>query len=397
MEGIMARVLALGAGTIGSTAARILSAYDEVGTIVVADLNRESAERAARGCQGKGRATRIDVTRSDDLTELMKHSDIVMNCVGPFFRFGVPILEAAIAAGVDYTDICDDPEPTRDMLEMNEKARANGKTAIVGMGASPGITNLLGARAFRSLDSVEEMLTGWNIEDDASGEASEEVEFSAAIVHWMQQCSGKILECEDGRLTEKRPLEDIVVDYPNRGRRTLYSVGHPEPVSFCYSYPGLKRSRCAMVMPASQISFFRMLQQEIDSNSLTLEQAGRKLVEKAGEGRGPLSRIMGLFAAWLTDEPRLPSFFSSARGMKDGRNATVFASIESVPAGMDGATGIPLALGTLMLLQGQVRSRGVLAAERAVDPDVFFKLLAPYCTVPKSCSADELVKLEWAD
>ncbi|MGA2400732.1 MAG: saccharopine dehydrogenase NADP-binding domain-containing protein [Syntrophobacteraceae bacterium] len=390
----MARVLALGAGAMGSTAARILSAYDEVDSIVVADLNRQSAERAALECHGKGQAMSVDVTRNDDVARLMKDFDIVMNCVGPFFRFGVPILEAAIAAGVNYADICDDPEPTRDMLEMNDKARVRGMTAIVGMGASPGITNLLGACAYRSLDRADEMLAAWNIEEDTGGKASKEIEFSAAVVHWMQQCSGKILECSDGRLADGRPLEDIVIHSPNRGRRTLYSVGHPEPVSFYYSYPGLKRTRCAMVMPSDHIGFFRMLQQQIDSKKLTLEQAGRKLVESAN---APLNQILGFFAGWFTDEPRLPCFFSTARGIKDRRAAAVFASIQSIPAGMDGATGIPLALGTLMLLRGQVRHQGVLAPEKAVDPDVFFNLLAPYCTVPGPCSADELVKLEWAD
>jgi len=393
----MARVLALGAGAMGAMAARILSAYDEVDSIVVADLNMRSAERVALECHGKGRAVSVDVTRKDDLIGLMKNFDTVMNCVGPFFRFGVPILEAAISAGVNYTDICDDPEPTRDMLEMNGQAQARGITAIVGMGASPGITNLLGACAFRSLDGVDEILTGWNVEEDMSGEASEEIEFSAAIVHWMRQCSGKILECLDGRLAEGSPLEDIIIHYPNRGERTIYSVGHPEPVSFRYSYPGLKRSRCAMVMPSKQIGLFRTLRKQIDSKKLTLEQAGRKLVETARESAAPLNQILGFFAALLTDtETRLPYFFSMVRGSKNNRAATAFASIRSVPAGMDRATGIPLALGTLMLLQGHVRHQGVQAPEKAVDPDVFFKLLAPYCTVPEPCPAEELVQLEWA-
>lgn len=391
----MARVLALGAGDMGSRAARTLSAYDEVDSIVVADLNRASAERVALGCGGKALAVSVDVTRSDDLVKLMKDFDVVMNCVGPFFRFGVPILEAAIAAGVNYTDICDDPEPTRDILEMSEKAAARGMTAIVGMGASPGVTNLLGACAYRALDQVEEMLTGWNTEENLSESASEGMKFSAAVVHWMQQCSGGILECRDGKLISGKPLEDIIIDYPNRGRRTLYSVGHPEPVSFHYSYPGLNRTRCAMVMPAEIIPYFRELQQEIDSSRLTAEQAGRKLVE-AFEQDSSVDD-MEQSKAELQEEPRMPFFFTAAKGKKHGRPATVYASIHSIPDGMDGSTGIPLAMGTLLLLQGHVKQRGVLAPEKAIDPDRFFRILAPFCTIPEPCPADELVKLEWAD
>ena len=43
---------------------------------------------------------------------------VVMNTVGPFFRFGVPILTAAIDAGTDYIDVCDDWEPTLEMLAL---------------------------------------------------------------------------------------------------------------------------------------------------------------------------------------------------------------------------------------------------------------------------------------
>jgi short subunit dehydrogenase-like uncharacterized protein len=42
----------------------------------------------------------------------------VLNCVGPFYRFGPPVLTAAIKAGVSYLDVCDDWEPTLDMLEQ---------------------------------------------------------------------------------------------------------------------------------------------------------------------------------------------------------------------------------------------------------------------------------------
>ena len=390
----MSRVLALGSGAMGTKAAQVLSAFDEVDSITIADLNRQSAERAALACHGKARAAAVDVTKHAELVQAMRDYDVVMNCVGPFFKFGVPILEAAIAAGVNYTDICDDPEPTRDMLEMNGRAQKAGTTAIIGMGASPGITNLLGARAYQALDGVDEMLTAWNIEENIAGSGSEEIVFSAAVIHWMQQCSGTILECAGGKLIDGKPLEDIPIHYPNRGKRTLYSVGHPEPVSYHYSYPEVRRTRCAMVMPSAWIDFFRTLQQDIDAGKLTLEKAGRKLVDSVAQGSLIENLVLSLMR--LFDGPRLPYFFSMAKGMKDGREAAAFASIKSIPTGMDGATGIPLALGTLMLLQGHVRRQGVMAPEKAIDPDRFFNLLAPFCTAPAPCPANELVQLEWA-
>ena len=49
------------------------------------------------------------------------------------------------------------------MLSLNETAKKNGIKAILGIGASPGITNVLGALAIRELDSTEKIYTGWDI------------------------------------------------------------------------------------------------------------------------------------------------------------------------------------------------------------------------------------------
>jgi len=313
----------------------------------------------------------------------MREADLVMNCVGPFFRFAVPILEAAIEAGIDYLDICDDPEPTRAMHELNGRATEAKITVIVGLGASPGITSMLAARAREELDETDELIAAWNTEERAGG--YDTVAYSAAIVHWMQQCSGTILECENGRLVEKRPLAEVNLDYPGRGRRTVYTVGHPEPVSFHYSYPDLNRSFCVMVMPGLWAETFRTLAEQIDQGVMTLEQAGKMLVEDAA-GTSSMD-------SFDLDGPRMPMFFALAKGRKDGRPARVATTVRAIPPDMAGATGIPLALGTRLHLQGRVVGKGVMAPEIAFKPTEFFDLLAPYCTVPKTPEAGELVEV----
>ena len=77
----------------------------------------------------------------------MEKVDVVINTVGPFFKYGPPILEAALDTNCHYLDINDDWEPTLEMLKFHDKAESNAKTAILGMGASPGLTNMLGAAA----------------------------------------------------------------------------------------------------------------------------------------------------------------------------------------------------------------------------------------------------------
>ena len=383
------RILALGAGAMGAKAAETLSGFSEVERLTLADLSREAAERAARACVCPTRAERVDVTDRAGLAALMRGHDVIINCVGPFFRFGVPILETAIEAGVDYLDICDDPAPTRDMLAMDEKARLAGVTAVIGMGASPGVNNLLGACVHQRLDQTDELLAAWNIEEK-TGEGGV-IAYSAAIVHWLEQCSGTVLECRDGALVETAPLCDVPVDYPGRGKRTLYTVGHPEPVSFHVSWPRVKRTSCAMVMPSAWIGTFRKYQKIIDSGEKTLDQAAHDFATEISKASWLDALLTSL--SRLTDGPRLPFFFVIGKGTKDGRKKTVAASVRAIASDMAGATGIPLALGTLMHLRNPGARKGVMAPETAFRPEPFFELLAPYCDTPAPVSAGDLVEI----
>ncbi|GAA5108266.1 hypothetical protein [Haloechinothrix salitolerans] len=71
------------------------------------------------------------------------------------------MLSAAIATTTNYLDICDDWEPTLQMLELDGAARAAGVTAVIGMGASPGSSNLLALLAMNQCDTVDRVYTAW--------------------------------------------------------------------------------------------------------------------------------------------------------------------------------------------------------------------------------------------
>jgi saccharopine dehydrogenase-like NADP-dependent oxidoreductase len=381
------KVLLLGAGAMGTLAAQTISSFDEIDHMIVASLNRAEAEMTALRCRGDVVAEVIDVMDHDRLVTLMRRADVVLNCVGPFFRFGVPILNAAIEAGVDYLDICDDPEPTRNMLDLDEKARSAGVTAVIGMGASPGINNLLGAMVYERLDEVDMLVAGWNIEE----KTADRLEFSAAVIHWMEQCSGTILECRNKQLIDGRPLLDLSIDYPDRGKRTIYTVGHPEPVSFHYSWPDVRETHCGMVMPSAWIDTFRKYRDAIDAGKLTLEEAGRDLVKTSSES-GFVDTLLTTLSR-LLDGPRLPLFFVLGKGRRNGKPRTVAASFRATPPDMATMTGIPLALGTIMHLRGMTRGKGVMAPEKAFASQAFFELFAPYCTLPRIYPAAELVDM----
>lgn len=384
------KILCLGAGGMGALAAEIIAGFDEIDRMTVADLHVEAAQRVAAQCRGKASACSVNVEDKDALTALMKGHDAVANCVGPFFRFGVPTLDCAIAARVNYFDICDDPEPTLAMLEMGKQAEAAGITAVVGLGATPGITSMLAANVHRLLTRTTELHAAWNIEEKGDDEP-DVLDYSAATVHWMKQSSGRILECRGGRLTQVKPLAAVELRYPGRGTRKVWTVGHPEPVAFSWSYPEIQLSSCYMVMPTLTAGIFRELSDKIDRGLLTLEEAGHQLVEQS-KNPSLIGRVESAVYQ-LLDRPRLPFLFVIGKGEMQGRNATVAAAIKSFPPGMARITGIPLAIGLHQFAQKKITRKGVATPEAVLDADAFFLELAPYCTYPAAAPPDGILEI----
>jgi saccharopine dehydrogenase-like NADP-dependent oxidoreductase len=114
-----------------------------------------------------------------------------------------------------YVDICDDPEPTLAMFELDQRAQEAGVGALIGMGASPGLSNLLAARAARHLDSVTDCYTVWPLDVRSPGQHGATMDEardangrpSAAAIHLMEQISGAIGVVEQGRRQHRAPLE----------------------------------------------------------------------------------------------------------------------------------------------------------------------------------------------
>ncbi|MCP5058012.1 MAG: saccharopine dehydrogenase [bacterium] len=388
------KVLALGGcGGMGRHAVRTAIGFDFVQEVIVADRDGEAASNFAKSCGGKARGVHVDVTDGVALGKLLGDADVVLNTVGPFYRFGVPILEATIDAGCHYLDINDDWEPTLDMLALHGRAEDAGVTAIIGLGASPGISNMLAVKAMAGLDSVDEVLTGWSlgeIGDSLEEESSATGGPSAALVHWMHQCSGSIRVWRNGAFADVRPVEERAVDFPSIGAGRAWSVGHPEAITLPMTFPEIGSSANLMTGPASLMRAVVELRDAIDAGDLTVEQAAQMMAQPIPDDMKKSMR------AERGNANELPPLFALATGSKSGAPRSIGAMILGAPSGgMGGVTGIPLALGLPLFASGEAPRRGVFAPEGAVDPDAFFEALAPFCHAPGDetpfASASELI------
>jgi saccharopine dehydrogenase-like NADP-dependent oxidoreductase len=149
-----------GAGAMGRITVRDLvetcASTDEV---VIADYDLEKAAALAASFQGgsspRVRAVRIDVTDHAAAARALAGAFVVVNAVQ--YQLNLDVMEAALAAGAHYVDMGGLFHVTRKQLLLDGRFKAAGLTAILGMGAAPGIANLLARHGAEQLEQVREI------------------------------------------------------------------------------------------------------------------------------------------------------------------------------------------------------------------------------------------------
>ena len=142
-----------GAGTIGRIVARDLSESRPGDHILIADYNQEAAQFVADTIRNPNIEVRkADARQPELLVGLLRGSDVVINCLQ--HDYNLAVMAAALEAGTNYVDLGGLFTWTRKQLRLNERFRNAGLTAVIGVGCSPGITNVLAAYAISQMTKV---------------------------------------------------------------------------------------------------------------------------------------------------------------------------------------------------------------------------------------------------
>ena len=371
------RVLVLGgSGGMGRFASRAISSFRNISLITIADLNAEAAKEFADSFENnKVAGIGLDVLDKEALKAVLAKHDVVLNLTGPFFKFAYLILEAALEENCHYLDICDDWEPTEKMFALNELAQEKNKIAIIGLGASPGITNLLALKAMSELDEVKKVYTGWDISSAQPEEESSQSNVNAAMVHGIEQMVGKVKVFINNKFQMVRPLKKVDINYPELGKFKVSIFGHPEAITFPHHYPRISESLNLMHGDDASFRFiFKVLRFFIEVKLLPKNIAAR--IIHWLETRNPNSSKDSVNS--------LPGVYGLAEGLKNGTKTCVAVSLDDAndmleKMSMGEATGYPLACGLKMLIEGKLNKFGVLAPEACgIDPDNFFQELGSF-------------------
>jgi len=366
-----------GVGVVGSVVSTFLSNTDDFDEIVIADINLLAAEKMAKNLNEKVSAIKFDAMDIESIRNAIKGADIVVNCTGPYYKFEKTILSTVIEAGINYVDVCDDTGATYDALELDDLAKKAGVIALIGMGSSPGVTNLLAGYAANELLDECESIEMFHIH---GGEASEG---AGVIGHRFYCLSNDIPMFLDGKAVLIKPNDSSAheedVDFINLpGKYRVYPYPHPEPITlpmFIKDKGLLKVTNKGSVLPEKYYQLTRAIHscglssrepikllngQEViphDFATAYLIDQRDKILNEIGWALGDAKGCVTIVVKGKkkkTLEKRTYVFSLVSEGVGKGQ-------------GLGYGTGMPCALGTILMIRGKVKGTGVLPPEACLN------------------------------
>jgi len=372
----MSKICVLGGcGAVGSFSVRTLADFDDFSEIIIGDINIEQANKLASDIGSDKISTiKVDALDPSSIRSAIKGCDVVLNCTGPFYKFVPIILKTIIDVGINYVDICDDVDVTIDILKLDDQAKKANISALIGMGSSPGVTNVLAKLAAdQLLDEIESV-------DFFHAHGGEPIEGSGVIAHRIHAMTIDIPMFLDGELkTVKFFEEDGIalqedVDFYMIGTHRVYPYPHPEQITVPKYIKGLKRvTNKGTVLPEKYFNLIKeivrlgiigedpinvmgtMIKPYDFTMAYIIEQREKILKElNFGQQRGALKIV--------------------TQGKKKGKPHKYVFSMASMSQAMGAGTGIPAALGALLMNRGKITEMGVIPPEGGVNPLDFLKL-----------------------
>ena len=334
------RVAILGAGgTIAPAIVRDLAETDEVDEMLLVDLDAARA-RATADHHGGDKALVADAVDG---------ADVVINSAG--YRINVDAMRWSLEEGAHYIDLGGLYWMTGRQLELHEEFERAGLLAVLGMGSSPGKTNVMALHAARALgaqtlDSVHVAAGGRDL-DPPDGES-----FPYALQTLVDELTMKPIVIRDGEPVEVEPMQ------PGGKVRFADPIGEGETIHTIHSE--------MRTFPASfgcREASFRL------SLAPALLERLRQLAAAGEEERAAVA------ARALPPSPQtVSSHVVEARAAGRSARVTSFTPPRE-EWGLGGgivSTAAPAAAVVRLLARGVVEARGALPPEQCIDPDALF-------------------------
>lgn len=358
-----------GQGLIGQGVCKALIEGGKVDRIVTLDLKTTA--------KIEGVEERIvDVHDKSALIEKIKDLNLVVNIVAPYYRHGTAVADAALEAGVHYTDACADIEITKALLDQDKKWKNAELTLLTGLGASPGLTNmyvkLLASR-------FEEVLEAHVIWATGGAEVNTQEDPTGTVEDFIREEFGEIPTYIDGQfVTVTGFLDGAEKVQFGDWNITVYHSGHSEPITIPRYLPNIRTVSCK-----GSIAPFGVTQ--LIQKAVEIGLDSDKRIKVAGQKISPLTFLMAYlnspkgFSYYDLESLKFPGGMQiKVVGIRNGKQETEIENLTSdstsEQTNMIKSTAVPIAVLSEAIALGKIKQSGAFAPE-ALDADLISNFL----------------------
>lgn len=350
-----------GAGEVGTEVSRDLARCAEITELVVADVDRDRAATvAAELPRANGSApawVAVDVRDRERAVEAIAGADLLMNCTS--FELFDEVLELAIQARVDYADLISEPTARQRLA-----AAQAGITAVSGLGATPGLSNVLVRHADSELDELREVQISWislrtvaptpGLLDTILWELSED----CPTRQYFQDGRYQRAAFMDG--SRQVQFADPV------GRQRVYYVPHTEVTTLPRHFPSLRFCAVRGSWRPELMEDMRVLQRYGLLQPSALQTTKQTIWERFGGQRdaAPWMLYVNVEVVGVLDGVEVRRVYNVAHPTDWGQR------------GVGRMTGIPAAVGAQLLARHGRGPVGLIDPEVYYDPHEFLDELA---------------------
>lgn len=373
-----------GAGAMSAGTVRdLLSAQSSgVTSVVAADMSEERLAELKASFPGDERlqVAKLDVDDSAAMARLLASCDLCINGVPTLLGKQMAIFDACLAAGKPYADYGGLGIYTVKQKAEHERWKKAGATAVISLGADPGLSNVLCRAAADRLDRVDRIGLYWVAR--LLGPENPILVPPYAVSTVLAEYAKPSQQFLNGKLTEVPPrtgLETIELPEPFGRSQFMYTI-HSEPLTVPFAEgiaeKGIKEMTWKLSLPHHEHQLWvALMQAGFDSFDEPLEVRGAK-VDPAAFLEALLRRARQRHANAIPQQDYHELHFAVGEGSRAGKPTRVTVKVSAGPDPLyvgygDAATSMCMSLGVQLMLQGGLKP-GVWAPEEFFRPDAFF-------------------------
>jgi short subunit dehydrogenase-like uncharacterized protein len=123
---------------------------------------------------------------SDTLIQLCQHSDVLINCVGPFTDLGEPVVAQAAKSGTHYLDITNELGFVHQMKRYGPVAQASGAAIILACGFEVALSDCAASLlAAQVSDEIDEISVVYDIQGQGSSYGTRQSAIRSLGTSWL--------------------------------------------------------------------------------------------------------------------------------------------------------------------------------------------------------------------